>query len=169
MRRRLEPRHQQTMVRRRLDAVQPSPPMKNFLLFLRRRHWADQRRQVYGAQERTCRAQGWKTFLRNHADGVAATDLFVVPTVSFRLLDGLLIMSHGRRQILWLGVTAQPTAEWMANELTAACGWEQIPRDLVRDRDAVTAAYSFVAFARSAFAIIRRLHARLGRTGMRSA
>jgi hypothetical protein len=36
---------------------------------------------------------GWKTFLRNHADGVAAMDLFVVPTVSFRLLYGLLIMS----------------------------------------------------------------------------
>ena len=63
-------------------------------------------------------------------------DLFVVPTVSFRLLYGLLIMSHGRRQILWLGVTAQPTAEWIANQLTAACGWEQIPRDLIRDRDA---------------------------------
>src|SRR5262249_50504846 len=80
--------------------------------------------------------QGWKTFLRNHAHGVAAMDLFVVPTVSFRLLYGLLIMSHGPRQILWLGVTARPTAEWIANQLTAACGWEQIPRDLIRDRDA---------------------------------
>ena len=45
-------------------------------------------------------------------------------------------MGHGRRQILWLGVTAQPTAEWIANQLTAACGWEQIPRYLIRDRDA---------------------------------
>jgi hypothetical protein len=62
-------------------------------------------------------------------------DLFMVPTVSFRLLYGLLIMSHGRRQILWLGVTAQPTAtEWIANQLTAACGWDQSPRDLIRDR-----------------------------------
>ena len=52
---------------------------------------------------------GWKTFLRNHADAIAAMDLFVVPTVSFRLLYGLLIMGHGRRQILWLGVTAHPT------------------------------------------------------------
>ena len=58
------------------------------------------------------------------------------PFVSFRLLYGLLIMTHGRRQILWFGVTAQPTAEWIANQLTAACGWEQIPRDLIRDRDA---------------------------------
>src|SRR5512132_2136393 len=59
-------------------------------------------------------------------------DLFVVPTVSFRLLYGLLIMGHGRRQILWLGVTAHPTAEWIANQLTAACGWEQLPRYLIR-------------------------------------
>ena len=80
-------------------------------------------------------SQGWKTFLRNHADGIAAMDLFVVPTISFRLLYGLLIMGHGRRQILWFGVTAHPTAEWIANQLTQACGWEQIPRYLIRDRD----------------------------------
>ena len=81
-------------------------------------------------------SQGWKTFLRNHADGIAAMDLFVVPTVSFRLLYGLLIMGHGRRQILWLGVTAHPTAEWIANQLTEACGWERTPGYLIRDRDA---------------------------------
>ena len=46
-------------------------------------------------------SQGWKTFLNNHADGIAAMDLFVVPTISFRLLYGLLIMGDGRRQILW--------------------------------------------------------------------
>jgi transposase InsO family protein len=90
----------------------------------------------YMARRRGPPSQGRKTFLRNHADGVAAMDLFVVPTISFRLLYGLLIMGHGRRQILWLGVTAHPTAEWIANQLTAACGWEQIPRDLIRDRDA---------------------------------
>lgn len=62
-------------------------------------------------------------------------DLFVVPTIFFRPVYGLLIMGHGRRQILWFGVTAHPTAEWIANQLTEACGWEQIPRDLIRDRD----------------------------------
>ena len=67
----------------------------------------------YMVRTRRPPSQGWKTFLRNHADGIAAMDLFVVPTVSFRLLYGLLIMGHGRRQILWLGVTANPTAEWM--------------------------------------------------------
>jgi hypothetical protein len=59
----------------------------------------------YLARRRGPPSQGWKTFLRNHADGIAAMDLFVVPTISFRLLYGLLIMGHGRRQILWLGVT----------------------------------------------------------------
>jgi hypothetical protein len=90
----------------------------------------------YMARRRGPPSQGWKTFLRNHADGIAAMDLFVVPTVSFRLLYGLLVMAHGRRQILWLGVTAHPTAEWIANQLTAACGWEQVPRYLIHDRDA---------------------------------
>jgi len=90
----------------------------------------------YMARRRGPPSQGWKTFLRNHADGIAAMDLFVVPTISFRLLYGLLIMGHGRRHILWLGVTAHPTSEWVANQLTAACGWEQAPRYLIRDRDA---------------------------------
>ena len=72
--------------------------------------------------------QGWRTFLHNHADGIASMDLFVVPTISFRLLYGLLILQHGRRQILWLGVTAHPTAEWIARQLTEAYGWTAAPR-----------------------------------------
>src|SRR5215218_1546711 len=90
----------------------------------------------YMARRRGPPSQGWKTFLRNHADGIAAIDLFVVPTVSFRLLYGLLIMGHARRQILWLGVTAHPTAEWIANQLTEACGWDGPSSYLIRDRDA---------------------------------
>jgi hypothetical protein len=89
----------------------------------------------YIVKRREPPSQGWKTFLRNHADGIAAMDLFVVPTISFRLLYGFLIMGHGRRQILWFGVTAHPTAEWIANQVREACGWEQAPRYLIRDRD----------------------------------
>jgi hypothetical protein len=51
----------------------------------------------YMVKRREPPSQGWKTFLRNHADGIAAMDMFVVPTISFRLLYGLLIMEHGRR------------------------------------------------------------------------
>jgi hypothetical protein len=61
----------------------------------------------------------------------------VVPTISFRLLYGLLILHHDRRQILWLGVTAHPTAEWISRQLTEAYGWNVAPRYIIRDRDAV--------------------------------
>jgi transposase InsO family protein len=39
------------------------------------------------------------------------------------------------RQVIWFGVTTHPTAEWIANQITEACGWEQLPRYLIRDRD----------------------------------
>jgi transposase InsO family protein len=91
----------------------------------------------YMARGRRPPSQGWKTFLHNHADGIASMDLFVVPTLSFRLLYGLLILQHDRRQILWLGVTAHPTAEWISRQLTEAYGWKVQPRYIVRDRDAV--------------------------------
>ena len=64
-------------------------------------------------------------------------DLFIVPTLSFRLLHGLLILGHARREILWLGVTAHPSAEWMARQLTEAFGWETAPWHVIRDRDRV--------------------------------
>ncbi len=91
----------------------------------------------YMAKHRRPPTQGWKTFLYNHADGIASMDLFVAPTISFRLLYGLLILKHGRRQILWLGVTAHPTAEWIARQLTEAYGWTAAAQYMVRDRDAV--------------------------------
>ena len=122
--------------------------------------------QKYMARRRGPPSQGWKTLLRNHADGIAAMDLFVVPTISFRLLYGLLIMGHGRRQVLWFGVTAHPTAEWIANQITQAFGWKQAPRYLIRDRDG---AYGevFIRRVRSmAFVIDRRRRARHGKTHM---
>jgi transposase InsO family protein len=91
----------------------------------------------YMAPRRRPRSQGWRTCLLNHADGIASIDLFVVPTLSFRLLYGLLVLGHGRRRIMWLGVTAHPTAEWIARQITEACGWEAVPTYLVRDRDRV--------------------------------
>jgi transposase InsO family protein len=82
-------------------------------------------------------SQGWKTFLLNHADGIASMDMFVVPTISFRLLYGFLILRNSRREILWLGVTAHPSAQWIARQLTEAYSWQQAPRYIVRDRDCV--------------------------------
>jgi transposase InsO family protein len=91
----------------------------------------------YMAKRRRPPSQGWKTFLCNHADGIASIDLFVVPTASFRLLYGLLILQHARRELLWLAVTAHPTAEWIARQFTEAIGWRDGPRYVVRDRDRV--------------------------------
>jgi hypothetical protein len=87
------------------------------------------------AKRRRPPSQGGKTFLRNHADAVASIDLFVVPTISFQLLYGFLILRHSRREILWLGVTAHPSAEWIARQLTKACGWSKPPQYIIRDRD----------------------------------
>jgi hypothetical protein len=92
---------------------------------------------IYMARRRRPPSQGWKTFLRNHADGIASMDLFVVPTISFRLLYGLLILQHRRRKLLWLAVTAHPSAEWLARQPTEAYGWQQAPRYIIRDRDRV--------------------------------
>jgi hypothetical protein len=50
----------------------------------------------YMAKHRRPPSQGWKTFFHNHAAGIASMDLFVVPTLSFRLLYGLLILQHDR-------------------------------------------------------------------------
>src|SRR5207342_216721 len=91
----------------------------------------------YMARGRRPPSPGWKTFLDNHADGIASMDLFVVPTISFRLLYGFLVLRHSRREILWLGVTAHPSAQWIARQLSEAYGWQQAPQYIVRDRDCV--------------------------------
>jgi transposase InsO family protein len=89
----------------------------------------------YMARRRRPPSQGWKTFIHNHADAIASIDMFVLPTISFGLLHGFLILRQSRRQLVWLGVTAHPNAEWLARQLTEACGWDEPPRYLIRDRD----------------------------------
>src|SRR3954453_23216099 len=89
------------------------------------------------ARHRRPPSQGWKTFLANHADGIAAIGLFVVPTISFHLLYGLVVLRHDRRRILWVGVTSHPTAEWISRQLTEVIGWEDGPSYLLRDRDRI--------------------------------
>ena len=80
-------------------------------------------------------SQGWKTFLRNHAAGIASLDLFVVRTISFKLLYGLVILGHLRRRLVRVSVTTNPTAEWIAGQVTEAFPWDESPRHLLRDRD----------------------------------
>src|SRR6266478_4395385 len=80
-------------------------------------------------------SQGWKTFFRNHAQAIAAIDLFVVPTLTFERLFAFLVLSHDRRQLLWFEVTRHPTAEWLARQITEAFPWASAPAYLVRDND----------------------------------
>ncbi|MGO8842019.1 MAG: integrase core domain-containing protein [Methyloceanibacter sp.] len=80
-------------------------------------------------------SQNWKTFLRNHAQAIAAIDLCVVPTLTFDLLFAFLVLGHGRRQLLWFEVTRHPTAEWLARQINEAFPWTSAPAYLVRDND----------------------------------
>jgi transposase InsO family protein len=82
-------------------------------------------------------SQGWRTFLRNHAPDIAAMDLFVVPTVGFSLLYALVIVRVDRRVLVWINVTQNPTAEWIARQLTEAFPWNEAPGYLIRDNDRV--------------------------------
>jgi hypothetical protein len=89
----------------------------------------------YMLRRRRPPSQSWKTFLRNHADAIAAIDLFMVPTVTFDLLYAILVVGHGRRQLLWFDVTRHPTAQWLARQVTEAFPWASGPAYLVRDND----------------------------------
>ncbi len=82
-------------------------------------------------------SQTWRTFLANHAKDTIALDFFTLPTASFRILFVLLILSHDRRRILHLNVTEHPSAAWTAQQLLEACGLDEEPRYLLRDRDAI--------------------------------
>jgi hypothetical protein len=81
-------------------------------------------------------SQGWKTFLRNHVPNIGAIDMFVVPTVGFKLLYGLVIIRLNRRHLVRINVTSNPTADWIARQITEAFPWDEAPRYLIRDRDA---------------------------------
>src|SRR5882724_429844 len=82
-------------------------------------------------------SQGWKTFLRNHAPDIAAMDLFIVPTIGFNLLYAFVIVRLDRRDLVWINVTTNPTAEWVARQMTEAFPWDEAPRYVIRDRDRI--------------------------------
>jgi transposase InsO family protein len=78
----------------------------------------------------------WRTFLRNHAEGIAAIDIFVAASASFRLLYVMIIPAHDRRNILRTAVTEHPTAVWSSRQVTEAFPWDTALRYRLRDRDA---------------------------------
>jgi transposase InsO family protein len=91
----------------------------------------------YMVKRRGPPSQEWRTFLRNHAPDIAAMDLFVVPTIGFDLLYAFVIMRLDRRDLVWINVTANPTAEWVARQITEAFPWDGAPRYMIRDRDRI--------------------------------
>ena len=82
-------------------------------------------------------SQSWRTFLQNHAGVIAAMDFFVVPTVSFRLLYVLVVMTHERRKVIHFNITEAPTAEWTAQQVVNAFPYDTAPQYLLRDRDSI--------------------------------
>src|ERR1700738_627854 len=123
----------------------------------------------YMVRRRRPPSQGWRTFLRNHAAGIASLDLFVVRTISFKLLYGLVILRHARRRLVAISVTSNPTAEWIAGQVTDAFPWDEAPHHLIRDRDgAFGPAYTRrIRGWGSAIILLRRAHR--GRTATPSA
>jgi putative transposase len=82
-------------------------------------------------------SQTWRTFLENHVAQLVSIDFFTVPTLRFQVLYVFLVLAHDRRRILHCNVTAHPTAEWTGQQLREAFPFEQLPRYLLRDRDAI--------------------------------
>jgi transposase InsO family protein len=91
----------------------------------------------YMVKRQASPSQGWRTFLHNHAPDIAAMDLFVVPTIGFDLRYAFLIVRQDRRDLVWINVTATPTAEWIARQITQAFPWDEASHYLIRDRDQI--------------------------------
>ncbi|MCS3928917.1 hypothetical protein M2175_003948 [Bradyrhizobium elkanii] len=96
----------------------------------------------YMIKRRAPPSQGLRTFLRNHATEIAAMNLFVVPAIGFGLLYAFVIVRFDRRDLIWINVTATPTAEWVARQITEAFPWDKAPHYRIRDRDRFMAASS---------------------------
>jgi hypothetical protein len=91
----------------------------------------------YMVKRRGLPSQGWCTFLHNHAPDIAAMDLFVVPTIGFKLLYAFVIVRLNRRDLVWFNVTTNPNAEWVVRQITEAFPWNEAPRYMIRDRDRI--------------------------------
>ena len=91
----------------------------------------------YMVRSRTPPSQTWRTFLENHLQQLVSIDFFTVPTLRFQVLYVFLVLAHDRRRIVHCNVTAHPTAEWTGQQLREAFPFDQLPRCLLRDRDAI--------------------------------
>jgi hypothetical protein len=74
----------------------------------------------YMVRRRGTPSPTWRSFLLNHAAGIAAIDMFVVASVSFRLLYVMIILAHERTRIIHTAVSEHPTAAWLSRQVTEA-------------------------------------------------
>src|SRR5258708_11128252 len=95
----------------------------------------------YMVRRRRAPSPTWRSFLRNQAEGIAAIDMFVVASASFRLLYVMIILAHDRRKIVRTAVTEHPTAAWLSRQVTEAFSWDTAPQYFLRDRDGSYGAY----------------------------
>ena len=79
----------------------------------------------------------WRSFLDNHVKDLVSVDFFTVPTATFQVLFGFLVLAHDRRRVVHFNVTTNPTAQWTAQQVVEAFPWESAPRYLLRDRDSI--------------------------------
>ena len=91
----------------------------------------------YMVRSRKPPSQTWRAFLENHAKQLVSIDFFTVPTIRFQVLYVFLVLAHDRRRILHFNVTDHPTAEWTGQQLREAFPFDEVPRYLLRDRDAI--------------------------------
>jgi transposase InsO family protein len=86
-------------------------------------------------------SQTWRTFLANHVPDIVAIDFFTVPTLTFGVLYGFLVLRHDRRQVVHFNVTRHPTAQWTAQQIVESFPFDEAPRYLLRDRDQIYGEY----------------------------
>jgi hypothetical protein len=68
-------------------------------------------------KQRKPSSPSWRAFLDNHVKDLVAIDFFTVPTATFGVLFGFVVLAHDRRRVLHFNVSANPTAEWTARKL----------------------------------------------------
>src|SRR5260370_34936467 len=91
----------------------------------------------YLRRQRKPPSQAWRTFVANHVEQMASIDFFTVPTATFRVLFVFVVLSHERRRVVHFGVTEHPMEEWTMQQIREAFPWDQAPRSVLRDREAI--------------------------------
>jgi putative transposase len=79
----------------------------------------------------------WRAFLNNHIADLVSIDFFTLPTINFKVLFVLVVLSHCRRKVIHFNVTENPTAQWAGQQMVEAFPCDSAPKYLLRDRDAI--------------------------------